>query len=615
MRILIVDDDRALTAVLQENLKQQNYALDIVTDGEQGWIYGSTYSYDLIILDWLLPKLDGISLCRRFRTEGYQVPILLLTARKGRRDRILGLDSGADDYLSKPFDIGELGARIRSLIRRSSAIDLPTLQIGDLKLNPSSSEVTYNEKLVLLTAKEYELLELFLSNRQEVISIEDIIENLWPLEDFPSEATVRSHLRRLRQKLKLVGLPDNLINTVRGRGYYLNPLSLDQKSIDSGLLQKPESLSQKQICHLEFLTVAWEKYREKSQQQLKVLMEVAKAWLGDGSLTEADREQAALISHKLTGNLGLFGFKKGSNLAQKLEQILEQVVSQTSPRKHESAQLFHSILSTLHQELTSDINLPQQTSHTLPKLSPLLLIVDHDAKLVESLTQAARKKGIQTKAISTPALVWDWLKSAEPQQLPDVAIIRVPSHQTHWEQLALIADFKLSIPSIPVLVISDSDRFSDRLHAVRHGGSFYLASPFEPTQIINRCQQLLKYSMQSKKLMLVDDDVDFLQFLSASLKPWGFEMILLNDPRHIGDKLKAACPDLLVLDIAMPYLSGIEVCKVVRSHPQWCELPILFLSAYGYDEMRDQAFASGGNDFVSKSITPKKLVDRIANCL
>ena len=195
MRILLVDDDATLVDILTRTLAEQSYAIDVATDGEQGWIYGSTYTYDLIILDWSLPKLDGINLCRRFRTDGFNIPIILLTSRHVSQNKIRGLDAGADDYICKPFDAEELAARIRALLRRLNCDFLPLLSWGDLQLDPGSCQVTYKEKILPLAAKEYRLLELFLRHDREVLSIEDIIENLWSSMEYPSSATVRSHIR------------------------------------------------------------------------------------------------------------------------------------------------------------------------------------------------------------------------------------------------------------------------------------------------------------------------------------------------------------------------------------------------------------------------------------
>lgn len=209
MKILLIEDDNALIALLTRSLNSQHHIVDAVTDGEVGWVYASTFDYHLIILDIMLPKMDGISLCQKLRAAGHTTPILLLTAQDQITAKVQGLDAGADDYVVKPFDIAELIARVRALLRRSSLNASPLLSWGDLVLNPSSCEVTYNAQPLMLTTKEYDLLELFLRDSSHVFSSTEIMDRLWSSDDFPAEATVRSHLRRLRHKLQAVGAPPN----------------------------------------------------------------------------------------------------------------------------------------------------------------------------------------------------------------------------------------------------------------------------------------------------------------------------------------------------------------------------------------------------------------------
>ena len=372
MRILVVDDDETLVDLLKKSLAELNYAIDAVTDGEQGWIYGSTYTYDLIILDWSLPKLDGISLCQRFRQNGYHMPILLLTARNGSQAKIKGLDAGADDYLGKPFDIDELAARIRALLRRFNSNSRPVLSWGDLQLDPCSGEVTHQGQLLLLTGKEYGLLELFLRHSQKIFSTEEIIQSLWSSVEYPAHATVRSHLRRLRNQLKLAGLPEDLIETVRGRGYCLKlpPQDHNPQTQTTPPLQA-ESKEDKQSRHLAALTAVWEKYRQRSKQQLVTLESTVKA-LKKGYLSQSDREEARLIAHNLVGNLGIFGFDTGLQLARKLEQLLQADISQDT----EQLLQFEAIFNALRQEIFTEDNISNRISSKLREHSPLLLIVD-----------------------------------------------------------------------------------------------------------------------------------------------------------------------------------------------------------------------------------------------
>jgi DNA-binding response OmpR family regulator len=225
MKILLVEDDEQLTEALVEILTdKQYYTVDAVQDGETGWDFIEANSYDLIILDIMLPRLDGMSLCQRLRQTGNKTPVLMLTARELSSDRVMGLDVGADDYVVKPFDLPELLARIRALLRRGNTSLLPVLTWGDLALDPSHCQVTYQGKLLQLTPKEYGLLELLLRQQGRLISRGTIIDRLWSLEDTPSEETVKVHLKALRRKLKAVGAPAALLETVYGMGYRLKAI-------------------------------------------------------------------------------------------------------------------------------------------------------------------------------------------------------------------------------------------------------------------------------------------------------------------------------------------------------------------------------------------------------
>ncbi len=221
MKLLLVEDDERIADALAESLTDQNYAVDVVYDGQSGWDYAVDSPYDLILLDVMLPEIDGVTLCRRLRNTGLQTPILLLTAKDTIGDRVLGLDAGADDYLIKPFDLEELSARIRALLRRNDTTSPPILVWEQLRLDPSLCSVSYGQQPVDLSPKEYSLLEFFLRHPQRVFSRAQILEHLWSFESLPDEATVKAHIRGLRQKLVAVGAPKHLIETVYGLGYRL----------------------------------------------------------------------------------------------------------------------------------------------------------------------------------------------------------------------------------------------------------------------------------------------------------------------------------------------------------------------------------------------------------
>lgn len=227
MRILVVEDDQHLAEILTETLSDRAYSVDVVKDGESAWDWLNSLVYDLIVLDVTLPKLDGISLCKRLRgalNENGTTPVLMLTARDTIADKILGLDAGADDYMVKPFDIEELMARVRALLRRGTSSPNPKLIWGDLQIDSSTYEVNYANAPLTLTPKEYALLELLVSSGRKVLSRSGIIDRLWSLQDPPTEETVKSHIKSLRQKLRNAGAPEDLIETVHGVGYRLKQL-------------------------------------------------------------------------------------------------------------------------------------------------------------------------------------------------------------------------------------------------------------------------------------------------------------------------------------------------------------------------------------------------------
>ncbi len=223
MKILVVEDDQRIAKAIAEALTDQRYVVEIATDGELGLAFAETYSFDLIILDLMLPKIEGLSLCRKLRYLGLTTPILMLTARDTSEDKVLGLDVGADDYVVKPFDLPELLARIRALLRRGTVAHSSVLGWERLTLNPDDCEVIYNGSFLTLTPKEYGLLELFMRHGSQVLSRSTILERVWAYEDMPAEETVKVHLRSLRQKLKAAGAPDRFIENVYGLGYRLNP--------------------------------------------------------------------------------------------------------------------------------------------------------------------------------------------------------------------------------------------------------------------------------------------------------------------------------------------------------------------------------------------------------
>ncbi len=228
MKILLIEDDDRIARPLAEDLRHQYHVVDIASDGIEGWEYTQSVDYELILLDLMLPKLDGISLCKRLRASQYNALILMLTARDTTTDKVIGLDAGADDYLVKPFELEELTARIRALSRRSPETRSSILTHGALQLDPVTHQVTYAGQPISLTPKEYMILECFLKKPTQVLTRTALLDKLWDFDKSSREETIKTHLTNLRRKLKLAGSSEDFIETVYGIGYRLSTKDLGE---------------------------------------------------------------------------------------------------------------------------------------------------------------------------------------------------------------------------------------------------------------------------------------------------------------------------------------------------------------------------------------------------
>ena len=220
MRILVVEDERPFRDALERVLRNDGYEVELALDGQEALRALSVRSPDAIVLDVILPELDGIEVCRRLRAAGDRVPVLMVTALDAVEDRVAGLDAGADDYLVKPFSISELRARVRALLRRAGFDDAGPMSCGDLRLNPGGHQVFRGERRVELTITEFALLSLLLQNAGQVLTRGQIFDRVWGYDFGSGSRTLEVYIGYLRRKLEEAGEP-RLIHTVRGVGYVL----------------------------------------------------------------------------------------------------------------------------------------------------------------------------------------------------------------------------------------------------------------------------------------------------------------------------------------------------------------------------------------------------------
>ncbi|QIR36160.1 response regulator [Tolypothrix sp. PCC 7910] len=660
MRILLVEDDEAIAEPLAKSLTNQHYAVDVAKDGQEGWDLAELFTYDLILLDVMLPKLNGIKFCQQLRANGNQTPVLLLTAQDNSRNKVMGLDAGADDYVAKPFDFQELLARIRALLRRGGSTLPPLLEWKNLRLDPSSCEVTCDGKLVHLTPKEYGLLELFLRNSQRIFSCSALIDHQWSFEEPPTDDTVRSHIKGLRQKLKAAGVADDPLETVYGIGYKLKP---EQKNVDQDKKAKavgktkltassPSPVPQQNQVATGVSKV-WEAVAQKLEERVAT-NEEALTLLLKGQLREEMRASARMEAHKLAGSMGMFGSDEGSRLAREIESLWE-IQTPLEPQVIEQLSQFVAALRQELQLLNSEYkeesqpenpvqgngvfghgeeitNAPSPMPEAAGRLSlsthkkiefpaafnqrPLLLVVNRDRKLAEALAEETDIWGIQVRFAQTARSPISSARELIAEYSPDVVLLDLGSTDTTETNLALLAELNASNSSIPVIVLTDKDSLLDRVKVARLGGSGILQKPVSPTQIFETVNQILQRTRPTAaKVMVVDDDPHILAALQTLLVPWGMKVYTLENPLRFLEAIAAAQPDLLILDVEIPEISGIELCQVVRNDPQWSGLPILFLTAHNDTKTRQQVFAAGADDYISKPIVEPELITRILNRL
>ncbi|NJO39410.1 MAG: response regulator [Cyanobacteria bacterium CRU_2_1] len=622
MKILLVEDDEPTIAALTAALTADRYAVNIATDGQMGLALAEAYDYDLVLLDVLIPKLDGISVCRSLRSGGYQMPILLLTAKDSQTDKIVGLDAGADDYMVKPFDLAELRARIRALLRRGGTSPTAFLTWEHLRLDPNISEVTYNHNPIVLTPKEFGILELFLRHPQRVFSRSAIIDRLWSMDVSPAESAVTTHIKDLRQKLKAGGMTLDLIETVYGLGYRLKPPpdtgseDSESKTQKSAIESQEAELTQSApLSHLPIVSSppfsvppsvlqVLDRFRNSFAAQINVLVQVKTA-LQDDRFNQELRHYARQEAHKLSGSLGIFGYPEGSHLAQQVEHLL---MDKTSLEQAEILQL-STLITALQTELAKPpIDSTDVPSPLPPPSRPLILAIDDDVKLIEQLQAAALSWGMRVEVVSSLGMVHQTVAL----DLPDAILLNLTLSNTTEHGLRLLAELTQQHPTIPVLVFTGRDSLADRVEVSRLGGKGYLHKSLPVERIMQAIAQALPQPYPSEaKVLVVDDDPMALAILQAFLQPWGLNVITLENPQQFWEVLTATMPDLVLVDLEMPTFSGIDLCQVVRQDPQWGDLPILVVTAHIDAKSIQQVFAAGADDYIAKPVVGPELVTRI----
>lgn len=721
MKLLIVENDQDTATALTTSLVAQQFTVDTVSDSRSALELAEATEYDLIVLDVTLPDENGIRLCRQLRTQNQQERILMLTGKVDPADRIAGFEAGADDYITKPYELSELLARIRALLRRGSTVLTKVLCWGHLHLDPNNCEVMCQGKSLHLTPKEYKLLELFLRHPRQIFDRRTLLDRICSIDECPGEEAITTQIRGLRRKLQMAGLNSDPIETLYGLGYRLKSVPEEReqgseqgrgdtetrghgdtgnifdrlsalpfgatsrhKSLPSGFgsdapnvanaaltdstgneatpvlgshatplksgnpptgvapqvenatSKTPTSSPQSgsvQGAGLPHLPISassssyllnanrydaeaeavaaiqqmWQDSQERLQGQLAKLEE-AIAHLSTNSLTPDGRQFAQTIAHRLIGSLGAFGMPQAAELARQIERTLK---TPTPAVQSEEAVQLKSLLGQLRQVIQQ---LPTfATTAPTPVLKSsdrVVLLIDDDTDLIERMQANASNWSIHLEAVTDLTLARQRLQYLTP----DAIILDLTFPNTTESGLILLAQLKHQFPTIPVLVLTGLGDLTKRVEVTRLGANAFLQKPATPTEVFQAVSQHLhRIDTINARLLIVDDDPALLSMLEAQLQPWGFQVTTLADSSQFWQYLEATTPDLLLLDVAMPGFSGIELCQVVKSDPRWSRLPVLLLSAHADADTLYRALTAGADDYILKPIVEADLIQRILN--
>lgn len=591
MRILVVDDDNVIAQALALALGEQHYAVDLASDGDMGWNHATTCKYDVIVLDIMLPKLNGIQFCQKLRSSGNLTPILLLTAHSKGTLMIEGLDAGADDYVTKPFDLMELLARLRALLRRGQSALPPKICWSHLKLDPSLCEVAWKEKPLKLTPKEYNLMELLLRNSQRIYSSSALIDHLWSLDSPPSEDTIRSHVKGLRQKLKSAGITEDPIETVYGIGYRLrkaidSPLespklneaapspdtSFSETSSPNRLIPSPSAES----IIADGMDRLWKQSQGMINDRL-ICIHQALAAAQRNQLDPTIVNNAEAAAHKLVGSLGMFGGDRGSVLAREVECWFEQARSTDSVAPL-SANLLETLLLQLRQEIDRLNNTPMATTllmaHGSPKQTSAeggakgkesegkIMIMNDNAALLRSIVPILRPWGFEVISLPGNAHLMESLQRHQPDllildvelvPLSGIALCKTLRRSSSWGDL----------PILFLTALNDSETLH-RVFAV--GADDCVSIPFVGPELVTRILNRLERSRLLRNLAETDpltqvtnrrtltrEAENFLRICERHHKPLSLAIVevhhlkLINDQYGdlIGDEVLKYCAQML----------------------------------------------------------------------
>ncbi|MCS6959292.1 MAG: response regulator [Pseudanabaenaceae cyanobacterium SKYGB_i_bin29] len=557
MKVLLVDDDRDFCDYISTVLTEHRYAVDVFHRGKLVLDIVS-FGYDVVILDVNLPDINGIELCQRLRHRGISTPILMLTASHDRS--VQGLDQGADDYIVKPCKIEELLARMRALLRRKTDTLTTILRWGRLSLNPVEGIVKYDEQVVNLRPKEYQLLELFLRNPQRLLDRDTIISHIWRMDDVPTNHAVTNLIKDLRKRLQGAGMTEDFIQTIYGVGYRLR-----EPPIDS-------------------LQSIQENFLKNLDQRLQALQTAIQPII-DNTAQAHHYGEAEKLAHQLAGSLGTFGLPEASTISRSLELLLKQP-------NNVSVDSLREMIARLKQAISVTPQ-PMATVHFFN-----LGLVTRDIKFADQFYLHILSSKLKLIVLEPQEIL------AQGHKL-NLIILRLEEQADH----ILVRNLRTKHPNVPIFVLDTyPDTIERRVEVSKFQPDLYFSSNIPLTQVVTTvCHALCP--AKKRHVLVVDDDPDFLQLVTDLLQQHHFTVTSIEDSSQILATLAKEKFDLLLIDFDMPKFNGLEICRSLKYSHTYSELPIVFVTAHTY--LAETLFSAGANDVIPKLNVNYYLLPRI----
>ncbi|BAQ64798.1 response regulator [Geminocystis sp. NIES-3709] len=625
MKILLVEDDQRLGKLIHDYLVNESAVVEIVNTGFNIAEKLSKQCYDILILDVMLPKKNGIDICRELRSNNVDIAILFITALNNKIDKIKAFESGADDYLIKPFDFEELLARVKALLRREKKTELCNLTWNNLVMYPEEKKVIYNHNYLHLTPTEFKILQIFLETPNKVFNTQSIIDRLWEIDTTPTDSTLRTHIKSLRKKLEEVGLDKNFIETLYGMGYRLKQerekrsekqhqsFNNNKKNIDkiSDLLEK----NIRENKENQFQNLIKQMWLDNQETVSKDCQELSNYIQGNNNI---DINKAINIAHNFVGFLGSLGFDTASKISKNIENLLKENQNNLSDKKVKFKIL--TLLDTLEKNLFPNgkqcIPKKEKKEKILPKNKIEILVIDEDIKIANNLILFMDNPQVVFHFVHSIVFGIKYLKERQY----DVVIL-----ETHWEksssdQLTDILNFlKEKKEETKTIIYSKNDTLENRLYCSKYPISAFLNKTNTLDVLWENIFNILSNNHSTSNItplydiLVIDDDIRFTEVLKQKLisNRLPININIISDSEIFLEEIKRIKPQLIILDLQMPKLDGLDICKIIKKDPFLQNIPIIFLTGNLEPDIMNQFVEAGADDFISKSKIDLELYPRI----